>query len=88
MQGQETQPNQGGGIDIMTIQNLPRHKDLKTTMTLHLKSRRVPTGYALRARCAALRSGQVTTHIVKRAAVRSALDRINNGIKHTKLVES
>jgi hypothetical protein len=54
----------------MTTQDLPRHIDLKTTMTL------------------LLRSGQVTTHVVKRAAVRSPLDRINHGIKHTGLVES
>ena len=34
------------------------------------------------------RSGQVYTHAVNRAAVRSPQDRINLGIKHTELVES
>jgi len=53
----------------MTIQDLPRHIDLKMTMTFRL------------------RSGQVYTHVVKRVAVRSPLDRIKNGIKQTEIVE-
>ena len=34
---QETQPHQGGGTDIMTIQDLPGHKYLKTSMTLRFR---------------------------------------------------
>jgi hypothetical protein len=51
----------------MTIQDLPRHIDLKMTMTFRL------------------RSGQVYTHVVKRAVVCSPLDLINPGIKPLKL---
>ena len=47
--GLETQPHQGGGTDIMTTQDLPRHKYLKNTMTLQLCSRQVYTHAVNRA---------------------------------------
>jgi hypothetical protein len=52
----------------MTIQDLPKYKYLKKTMTLRI------------------RSGQVYTHVVKRTAVRSPLERIKHGIKNTDLL--
>ena len=78
----------------MTIQDLPGHKYLKNTVTLPLTctapNARSESGYTLAPGASAgeCRSGQLYTHAVNRAAVRSPQGCINPGIKHTELVES
>jgi hypothetical protein len=83
----------------MTIQDLPRHIHLKTTMTLHPKKqtgahrvrpsglhtlRGTPCGLAVQR----FAQGKVTTHVVNRLAVCSPVDRINPDINYPELVES